>query len=195
MIDAASLLGTRWIRFTLRATNAKNPVAHRELADYARARGIQLLVENGSRTKDVNSVAAAVKAIGRNVAPCPDTGNWADDVRMAGLKRTGPVDHRTHEINDRRLRRRNHLHSQSSTAVAERGTVRVDGEVEMCILIDVIGPCSSTCVGCCQKVLRRSAAPRNDRRRGFGNDRLKTRAEGCGSVLVSMHAEGWTMKP
>ena len=90
LIDAASLLGTRWIRFTLRATNAKNPVAHRELADYARARGIQLLVENGSRTKDVNSVAAAVKAIGRNVAPCPDTGNWADDVRMAGLKRTFP---------------------------------------------------------------------------------------------------------
>lgn len=90
LIDAAAILATRWIRFTLSASQAKNPIAHRELAVYAEDKGIQLLVENGSKQKDVNSVAAAVKLIGRNVAPCPDTGNWADDARMEGLRRTFP---------------------------------------------------------------------------------------------------------
>ena len=90
LIDAAHILGTKWIRFTLRASNAKNPVTHRKLAEYAKPSGIQLLIENGSRQADISYVTNAVKAIGVNVAACPDTGNWADEFRMKGLLKTFP---------------------------------------------------------------------------------------------------------
>ncbi|MBM84250.1 MAG: hypothetical protein CMJ78_27155 [Planctomycetaceae bacterium] len=103
LIDAAHILGTRWIRFTIRASEAKSPKAHRQLAEYAKPKGIQLLIENGSRQKDPRAVASTVKAIGVNVAPCPDTGNWADSTRMEGLRQTFPgaasCDFKVYELN------------------------------------------------------------------------------------------------
>lgn len=91
-IDAAKILGTRWIRFVMPKDIIKNPAALRELADYAGERGIQLLVENAGWIKsDPSGVAASVKAIGRNVAPCPDTGNWDNNqIREKGLPLSFP---------------------------------------------------------------------------------------------------------
>ncbi len=91
-IDAAKILGTRWIRFVMPKDIIKNPAALRELADYAGERGIQLLVENAGWIKsDPSGVAASVKAIGRNVAPCPDTGNWDNnEIREKGLPLSFP---------------------------------------------------------------------------------------------------------
>ena len=96
LIEVAKLLGTRWIRFTFPGLEVlgtpPNPVAHRDLAGYAEQHGIQLLVENlGWLTRDANSVPRLVASIGRNIAPCPDTGNWADEIRYEGLARTFPT--------------------------------------------------------------------------------------------------------
>ena len=91
LIDTAKILGTRWIRFSIPKTAVANPIAHRELAAYAKPQGIQLLAENGGwLAKDANSIISVVKAIGVNVAPCPDTGNWDDDVRDQGLRNSFP---------------------------------------------------------------------------------------------------------
>ena len=41
---------------------------------------------------DPESVVHLVKAVGRNTAPCPDTGNWSSlHVRYEGLRRTFPT--------------------------------------------------------------------------------------------------------
>ncbi len=91
LINAAKTLGARWIRFTVPKAALANPVAHRELATYAKQHGIQLLAENGGwLAKDPNSITSVVKAIGDNIAPCPDTGNWDDDVRDQGLRNSFP---------------------------------------------------------------------------------------------------------
>lgn len=95
MIEVARILGTRWVRFTVpKVSAADDPsklVAHRELAAFAEQHGIQLLVENGGWLKsDPDSIVRVVKAIGRNVAACPDTGNWDDMVRFDGLKKSFP---------------------------------------------------------------------------------------------------------
>lgn len=51
-----------------------------------------MLVENyGWMQGDPESVVKLVKAVGRNVAACPDTGNWNDnDIRYAALAKTFP---------------------------------------------------------------------------------------------------------
>lgn len=91
LIDTAKTLGTRWIRFTVPKTALAAPLAHQKLAAYAGKQGIQLLAENGGwLAKDPNSIISVVKAIGQNVAPCPDTGNWNDDVRDQGLRNSFP---------------------------------------------------------------------------------------------------------
>ena len=91
LIDTAKTLGARWIRFIVTKAVAAKPVAHRDLTAYAEQLGVQLLVENGGwMKKDPNSIVSIVKAIGRNVAPCPDTGNWDDDVRQQGLRNSFP---------------------------------------------------------------------------------------------------------
>jgi len=91
LIDAAKILGTHWIRFNVPKTAVVAPLAHQKLAAYAEQQGIQLLAENGGwLAKDPNSITSVVKAIGQNIAPCPDTGNWDDDVRDQGLRNSFP---------------------------------------------------------------------------------------------------------
>ena len=67
--------------------------SYRELADYAAQRNIQMLIENyGWMESDPESVPKLVKAIDRNVAVSPDTGNWKDtSVRYKGLAAAFPL--------------------------------------------------------------------------------------------------------
>ncbi len=94
-IDAAARLGCRWARpLPLKETpDMKIHVdSYRRLCDYAAERNVEMLVENfGWMESDPDSVVKLVKAIGRNVRPCPDTGNWKnDEIRFAGLAKTFP---------------------------------------------------------------------------------------------------------
>jgi hypothetical protein len=94
-IEAAGRLGLRWAR-PLPTAQRPDPEVHvasyRELADFAAERKVQMLVENyGWMEADPRSVVRLVEAVGRNVAACPDTGNWASNaVRYEGLKLTFP---------------------------------------------------------------------------------------------------------
>jgi hypothetical protein len=95
-IDAAARLGLRWVRplpLKARPDMKLHVAAYQQLADYAAERGLQVLVENyGWMEADPASVAALVTAVGKNVAACPDTGNWSDnDVRYQGLAKTFPL--------------------------------------------------------------------------------------------------------
>ena len=91
LVLTAQRLGARWIRFGVPKAARKDPSAHRELAGLARERGLQLLVENsGWMGSDPGSVIDLVRAIGKNAAAGPDTGNWDDDVRYKGLALTFP---------------------------------------------------------------------------------------------------------
>lgn len=94
-IDAASLLGIRWARpLPLKETPdmAIHVASYRELADYAAERNVQMLVENYAwMESDPQSVVKLIKAINRDVAASPDTGNWKDNsVRFPGLAATFP---------------------------------------------------------------------------------------------------------
>jgi len=94
-VEVAAMLGARWIRFPVpkisSPDDASKVSAHRELALFAEERGIQLLVENGGWLKsDPDSIQRVVKAIGHNVAPGPDTGNWDADVRYEALEKSFP---------------------------------------------------------------------------------------------------------
>lgn len=95
-IDSASRLGIRWARplpLKPRPDMKLHIDSYRELADYATERDVQMLVENfGWMESDPESVVKLVKAIGRNVAACPDTGNWSNnETRYAGLANTFPT--------------------------------------------------------------------------------------------------------
>lgn len=93
MIETAKTLGARWVRFPIRSSSDKDEKLdpYRELARYSQQNEIQLLVENSGWMKsDPNSVARLVKLIANNAAPAPDTGNWDDDVRYAGLAKSFP---------------------------------------------------------------------------------------------------------
>lgn len=95
-IDVASHLGLKWAR---PLPLAKQPdmkihiASYRELCEYGAERNVQLLVENyGWMQNDPESVVKLVKAIGDNVAACPDTGNWdSESLRYAGLEKTFPI--------------------------------------------------------------------------------------------------------
>jgi len=94
-IDAASHLGLRWARplpLPARPDLAIHVASYQELADYGAERGVQMLVENfGWMESDPESVVQLVKSVGRNIAACPDTGNWANNtIRYAGLAKTFP---------------------------------------------------------------------------------------------------------
>lgn len=94
-IDAAAVLGMRWARPLPRKERPDMEIhiaSYRELADYAAPRGIRMLVENyGWMQDDPRSVVRLVKAIGHNVAACPDTGNWdSNPIRYEGLAETFP---------------------------------------------------------------------------------------------------------
>ena len=94
-IDAAAHLGLQWAR-PLPLPDLPDMDIHvasyRELADYGAERDVEMLVENfGWMQSDPDSVVKLVKAVGRNIAACPDTGNWNDDtIRYAGLATTFP---------------------------------------------------------------------------------------------------------
>ncbi len=95
-IDAAARLGCRWARpLPLPDLPDMNihVASYQELADYAAERNVEMLVENyGWMQGDPESVTKLVAAIGRNVAPCPDTGNWnSNEIRYAGLAATFPT--------------------------------------------------------------------------------------------------------
>ncbi len=95
-IDAAARLGARWARPLPAAPRPDMKIhvaSYRELARYAKPRGIQMLVENfGWMQDDPESVVKLVRAVGEDVAACPDTGNWNDnELRYEGLQRTFPL--------------------------------------------------------------------------------------------------------
>lgn len=92
-IDAASRLGCRWARplpLPERPDMKIHVASYQGLADYGAGRNIEMLVENyGWMQGDPNSVVKLIEAIGRNVASCPDTGNWNDnETRYAALANT-----------------------------------------------------------------------------------------------------------
>ncbi len=95
-IDAAALLGARWVRplpLRERPEMRIHVESYRELADYAAERGVAILVENyGWMQAEPGSVATLIKVVGRDVAACPDTGNWdSDEIRYKGLAQTFPL--------------------------------------------------------------------------------------------------------
>lgn len=95
-IDVASHLGLKWARplpLVKRPDMKIHVASYRELCEYGVERDVQLLVENyGWMQNDPTSVVKLVKAIGNNVAACPDTGNWdSKKLRYAGLKATFPI--------------------------------------------------------------------------------------------------------
>ncbi|MFH1303325.1 MAG: TIM barrel protein [Planctomycetota bacterium] len=95
-IDAASHLGLKWARplpLVKRPDMKIHIASYRELCEYGAERNVQLLVENyGWMQDDPESVVKLVKAVGDNVAACPDTGNWdSDTIRYAGLEKTFPI--------------------------------------------------------------------------------------------------------
>ena len=95
-IDAAARLGCRWARPLPRPERPDMTIhvaSYRELADHAADKNIQILVENfGWMESDRNSVPKLIKAIDRNVAASPDTGNWKnDEVRYKGLAAAFPL--------------------------------------------------------------------------------------------------------
>ncbi|MCB9875113.1 MAG: TIM barrel protein [Planctomycetaceae bacterium] len=95
-IGAASRLGCRWARplpLPERPDMKIHVASYQELADYGAERNVEMLVENyGWMQGDPNSVLTLTEAIGRNVAPCPDTGNWNDnETRYEGLAKTFPT--------------------------------------------------------------------------------------------------------
>ncbi len=95
-IDAARQLGLMWARplpLMPKPDMDIHVASYHELCDYAAERNIEMLVENfGWMQSDPNSVVKLVKAIGRNVAACPDTGNWdSNEIRYQGLAKTFPI--------------------------------------------------------------------------------------------------------
>jgi sugar phosphate isomerase/epimerase len=94
-IDAAARLGLWWARPLPLKELPEMPAfvaSYQELADYAAERNVQMLVENyGWMDADAEAVPRLIQQVGRNVAPCPDTGNWASqEVRYAGLAKMFP---------------------------------------------------------------------------------------------------------
>lgn len=95
-IDVAAHLGLKWARplpLVKRPDMKIHIASYRELCEYGAERNVQLLVENyGWMQNDPESVVKLVKAIGGNVAACPDTGNWdSNPIRYAGLEKTFPI--------------------------------------------------------------------------------------------------------
>lgn len=95
-IDAAAILGCRWARPlpTPKLVSRKHYVeSYRALADYAAKKKIEMLVENyGWMSSDSKSVSKLIREVGRNVAACPDTGNWSSNpVRYEGLADSFPL--------------------------------------------------------------------------------------------------------
>lgn len=94
-IDAASQLGLKWARplpLKQRPDMKIHVASYQRLCDYANKRKVQMLVENfGWMDDDPDSVPKLIKAVGKNVACSPDTGNWKSEaVRYKGLEKAFP---------------------------------------------------------------------------------------------------------
>ncbi len=94
--DVAAELGCRWVRPLPQQAKPDMKIyvdSYKELCEYAAKKDVQLLVENfGWMQSDADSVSMLVKAIGENVAACPDTGNWNNnEIRYAGLTNSFPL--------------------------------------------------------------------------------------------------------
>lgn len=94
-MNAAARLGARWVRPLpggQRAELAATAASYRELADYGAERGLTVLVENiGWMKEDADGVPDLIRATGPRIRAQPDTGNWADAVRYAGLAKAFPL--------------------------------------------------------------------------------------------------------
>jgi hypothetical protein len=95
-IDAASHLGIPWARplpLKQKPDMKIHVASYRELADYGAERNVRLLVENYLwMESDPQSVVKLIKAIDRDVAAGPDTGNWVNnETRYAGLAASFPL--------------------------------------------------------------------------------------------------------
>ena len=96
-IDAAELLGLRWVRPLPRPPRPDMKLhvqAYHELIDYASERSIVVLVENfGWMMKDPDSMVKLIREIGsKGTGAGVDTGNWADNkVRYPGLEKSFPL--------------------------------------------------------------------------------------------------------
>ena len=94
-IDAAARLGVRWVRplpGKRRPDMDTHVAGYRELIDYAAPKGIQLLIENnGWMRDDPDAIPEMIRAVGRNLAASPDTGNWSDNARYQGLAKAFPL--------------------------------------------------------------------------------------------------------
>ena len=97
-IDAAQLLGARWIRPGA-GGGRKGPDrlrladAYRQLIDYGAPRDITVLIENtGWVSRDTGAIPEMIALVGEGLFASPDTGNWADDAtRYPGLKAAYPL--------------------------------------------------------------------------------------------------------
>jgi len=88
-IDAAERLGCRWVRPLPRSERPDVKLyvdSYRELIDYAKPKGISLLIENfGWMTDDPQIIPKIISAVGTGLAASPDTGNWTEESRYEGL--------------------------------------------------------------------------------------------------------------
>jgi len=93
-IEDAAVLGCRWVRALPEARRPhwdRYVAGLRELAAAADKRNMGLLVENyGWMENDPDVIPRLIRAIGRGALCQPDTGNWKDDVRYAGLANAFP---------------------------------------------------------------------------------------------------------
>ncbi len=94
-IDAAQRLGCRWVR---PLPGAKRPdsklyaAAYRELIEYAKPRGIELLIENNAWMQDdPDTIPQVIKDVGAGLHAQPDTGNWTIKSRYDGLAKAFPL--------------------------------------------------------------------------------------------------------
>ncbi len=94
-IDAAEVLGCRWVRPLPKSklSSWEGYVdSYRHLIDYAKPKGISILVENyGWMKDDANAIPSLIRAVGEGIDAAPDTGNWTDAVRYEGLKKAYPL--------------------------------------------------------------------------------------------------------
>lgn len=95
-IDAAALLGLRWARPLPRKKRPDLDIhiaSLKELAGYAADKKLQLLIENYQWMEDdADLLPKLARAVGKNLAVCPDTGNWtSNEVRYAGLAKAFPL--------------------------------------------------------------------------------------------------------
>ena len=93
-IDVAQRLGCRWVRPLPRQERPDVQLyvdGYRRLIDYARPKGISLLIENfGWMADDPTIIPKILKTVGPGLAASPDTGHWSDAARYEGLAEVFP---------------------------------------------------------------------------------------------------------